>query len=258
MEQSLRKFHLSAVLVQAAAAVIPCVWMFQVLGIWWLLRSVSASDFLKAELIAASALAFFAIVSLIGVQLGKCWGWSWAVLVNLGTTLVLVLGLILGSRPPRQLAVGFALLAVASTVLMLPGVRAYYSQQAQPWPLTWWQRKRENEREQLVRLTFAIGQLFVSLSGWILLLAFLPYAQFAALLPFGVLGLAASIRLFRGSRTGVLLTLAWAALGVLAIATAERGHSAPLGGGLLFLAAYFLLNGFYASAMLARRLARQS
>lgn len=257
-ERSLSKFHLLTVFVQAAVAVIPCVWVFQVLGIWWLLHSVARPDYLRTELIAASVLALVAIVSVIGVQLGQSWGWSWALLVNLATLLVLVLGLISGSRPPKQLAVCFALVMSAGAVLILPGVRAYYSQHSPPWPLTWWQRKRENEREQLVRLAFAIGQLFVSLSGWILLLAFLPYTEFAELLPFGVLGLAASLKLFAGHRTGVLLTLAWAGLGLLSIVTAERGHLGPLGGSLLLLAVYFLVNGFYASALLARRLAHQS
>jgi hypothetical protein len=173
----------------------------------------------------------------------------------MAATLVVALGLISGSRPPRQLAVWFALLLGASAVMMLPGVRAYYSQQTLPWPLTWWQRKRENEREQVVRVAFAIGQLAVSLSGLILLLAFLPYAQFVALLPFGILGIIASVKLFMGHRIGVLLTLAWAAVGLLAIA--ERGHSAPLRGSVLWLAVFLLVNGFYASAMLARRLAQQ-
>jgi hypothetical protein len=257
-DRSLSKFHLLTVFAQAAVAVIPCVWVLQVLGIWWLLHSVAGSDHVKAELIAASVMASVAIVAVIGVQLGQSWGWSWALLVNLVAVLVLVLGLISGSRPPRQLAVCFALFMAAGAVLILPGVRAFYSQHSHPWPLTWWQRKRENEREQLVRLAFAIGQLFVSLSGWILLLAFLPYTEFAELLPFGVLGLAASVKLFTGHRTGVLLTLAWAGLGLLSIATAERGHLGPLRGSLLLLAVYFLVNGFYASALLARRLAHQS
>lgn len=252
------KFCFLALLAQSVAAIIPCIWVLQVLPIWWLLLTLARSDYLTAELIVACALSVFAIVSVLGLRAGKAWGWSLALLVNLAATLVLVLGLISGSRPSRQLAICFAIFISASAVMMLPGVRAYYSQRTQPWPLTWWLRKRENEREQTVRVAFAIGQLFVSLSGWVLLLAFSSGAQSLALLPFGMFGIAASVRLFRGHRTGDLLTLAWAALGVGAIVVAERTHAAPLRGGVLYLAVYFLVNGFYASALLARRFAHQS
>jgi hypothetical protein len=254
---SLRKFHLLAVLAQSAAAVVLCTWVFQVLPIWWVLRTLDGPDSLKPELIAASALATLAVVSVIALRSEKAWGWSCALLVNLAATLVLVLGVISGSRPPSQLAVSFAILIAANAVMTLPGVRACYSQHTRPWPLTWWQRKRENEREQLVRLAFAIGQLAVCLSGWILLLVFLPNAQWLGLLPFGFLGTAASAHLFRGSKSGPLLTLTWALLGLLAIANADPGHPAPLQGGGLYLAVFFLVNGFYASATLARRFAHR-
>lgn len=255
---TLRKFYLLAVLAQSAAAVVSCMWMLQVLPIWWMLRALGGSDSLKQELTAAIVLAVFAIVAVLGLRSGKAWGWSGALLVNLASMLALVLGFISGSRPPRQVGVCFALFIGANAVMMLPGVRAYYSQHRQPWPLTWWRRKRENEREQLVRLAFAIGQLAVCLSGWILLLVFLPNRQWLGLLPFGFLGTAASAHLFRGSKLGPLLTLTWALLGLLAIASADPGHPAPLQGAVLCLAVFFLVNGFYASAMLARRIAHQS
>lgn len=257
-EPRLGKFHFLALLAQSLAAALPCIWLVQVLPIWWLLLTVARSDSLTPELIAAGFLSILSIISVIGLRSGKAWGWSLALLVNLAGTLVLVLGVITGSRPPRQLAVCFAIIIIASAVMILPGVRAYYSQRTQPWPLTWWRRKRENEPEQTVRVAFATGQLFVSLSGWVFLLAFSSYSRSLALLPFGICGIAASLRLVRGHRTGVFLTLAWAAWGVIAIALAERAHSAPFPGAVMYLAVYFLVNGFYASAMLARRFAQQS
>jgi hypothetical protein len=254
--RKLRVFRLLALLAQSVAAVIPCIWVLQVLPIWWLLLTLARSDYLTTELTTACVLSVLAIMSLIGLHSGKAWGWSCALLVNLAATLVLVLGFISGSRPPRELAVCSAIFIGASAVMMLPGVRAYYSQRTQPWPLSWWRAKRENEGEQTIRVAFATGQLFVSLSGWVLLLVLSSYTQSLALLGFGMFGIAASVRLFRGHRTGVLLTLAWAAFGVIAVA--QRAHSEPFRGGVLYMAVYFLVNGFYASAMLARRLAHQS
>ena len=257
-DPKLWKFRLLALVAQSVAAALPCIWLVQVLPIWWLLVTVARSDSLTPELIAACVLSVLAIISVIGLRSGKAWGWSLALLVNLAGTLVLVLGFISGARPPRQLAVCFAIIVGAGAVMMLSGVRAYYSQRTQPWPLTWWRRKRENEPEQTVRVAFATGQLFVSLSGWVFLLAFSSYSRSLALLPFGICGIAASLRLVRGHRTGVFLTLAWAAWGVIAIVMAERAHTTPFRSGVLYLAAYFLVNGFYASAMLARRFAHQS
>src|SRR5437016_12136189 len=123
-----RVFRLLALRAQSVAAVIPCIWVLQVLPIWWLLLTLARSDYLTTELTAACVLSVFAILSVIGLHSGKAWGWSWAVLVNLAATLVLVLGLISGSRPPRELAVCSAIFIGACAVMMLPGVRAYYSQ----------------------------------------------------------------------------------------------------------------------------------